>query len=322
MTNRYPSLDGWRGLAILFVLAGHLLPLGPEAWQVNSTVATTGMVIFFNLSGFLITSILLHDTNIIRFLLRRFMRIVPLAWLVLCVTFFYEHATPKIYLPHLFFYANWGDPMALIDSTSHFWSLCVEVQFYVVIATLVFFSREKAFYFLPIICVGITALRWYDSIGVAINTYYRVDEILAGSILALLYKRRDAVANWFCWFNPLVIFPLVLISAHPQGNFIQYFRPYLSLLLIGSTLFGPRAHPITMRFLSDKSLFYIATVSYALYVLHGGLRHTWLGEGDTLVRYMKRPLLFAATFFLAHISTFYYENYWICLGKKLCAKIK
>ena len=37
--NRFLSLDGWRGLSILFVLAGHLLPLGPKSWQMNSSVA-------------------------------------------------------------------------------------------------------------------------------------------------------------------------------------------------------------------------------------------------------------------------------------------
>lgn len=79
MGNRFAVLDGWRGLAILFVLAGHLLPLGPKAWQMNAAVATTGMVIFFNLSGFLITNILLHNQNILTFLTRRFIRIVPLA---------------------------------------------------------------------------------------------------------------------------------------------------------------------------------------------------------------------------------------------------
>ena len=119
MKNRFSALDGWRGLAILFVLAGHLLPLGPKILQMNAAVATSGMVIFFNLSGFLIANILLHDQNIISFLIRRFMRIVPLAWLVLFVTFLSTGAGWPVYLPHLFFYANW-EPMALAGPTSHF----------------------------------------------------------------------------------------------------------------------------------------------------------------------------------------------------------
>jgi peptidoglycan/LPS O-acetylase OafA/YrhL len=53
---------------------------------------------------------------------------------------------------------------------------------------------------------------------------------------------------------------------------------------------------------------YVAEVSYALYVIHGILSATWLGSGDKLVRYLKRPLLFGATFLLAHISTRYFEQ--------------
>jgi hypothetical protein len=40
------------------------------------------------------------------------------------------------------------------------------------------------------------------------------------------------------------------------------------------------------------------------------------------VRYLKRPLLFAATFLLAHASTFYYEQRWIDFGKRLSARVR
>lgn len=55
----------------------------------------------------------------------------------------------------------------------------------------------------------------------------------------------------------------------------------------------------------------------ALYVVHGLLTATWLGSGDDLVKYLKRPLLLAATFGLAHLSTFYFEARFIAWGKRL-----
>jgi len=320
MKNRFSALDGWRGLAILFVLAGHLLPLGPKMWQMNAAVATSGMVIFFNFSGFLIANILLHDQNIISFLIRRFMRIVPLAWLVLVVTFFSTGAGWSVYLPHLFFYANW-EPMALAGPTSHFWSLCVEMQFYLSIAALVFLLKKKAFYLLPLLCAVVTIYRWQNNVGIAINTYYRVDEILAGCILSLLYNRNSTfVRRFFCSFNPILIFPLVLVSSHPQWDFMMYFRPYISMVMIGSTLFNDQASWLD-RWLKSRFLFYIAGISFALYVIHGGLRYTWLADGDKMVLYLKRPLFLAVTFLLAHISTFYYEKYWITLGKRITARL-
>lgn len=320
MKNRFSALDGWRGLAILFVLAGHLLPLGPKVWQMNAAVATAGMVIFFNLSGFLITNILLRDQNTVSFLIRRFMRIVPLAWLVLLITFFCTSAGWPVYSPHFFFYANW-EPMALGGPTSHFWSLCVEMQFYVSIAALVFLLKKKAFFVLPLLCVAVSIYRWHNDVSVAINTYYRVDEILAGCILALLYNRNDTfVRRLFCSLNPIFIFPLVLVSSHPHGDFTMYFRPYISMVMIGSTLFNEQVSWLD-RWLKSRFLLYIAGISYALYVIHGGLRYTWLADGDTVIRYFKRPLFFAVTFLLAHISTYYYEKHWIDLGKRITARL-
>ena len=79
--SRLQLLDGWRGISISLVLAGHLLPLGPKSLQINPTATAAGMAMFFILSGFLITSLLLRDDHIGRFLVRRFARIVPLAWL-------------------------------------------------------------------------------------------------------------------------------------------------------------------------------------------------------------------------------------------------
>jgi peptidoglycan/LPS O-acetylase OafA/YrhL len=77
-----------------------------------------------------------------------------------------------------------------------------------------------------------------------------------------------------------------------MGGFLQYLRPYVSMLLIGGTLFLPERYPKATRLLNQQSLQYIATISYALYIIHGGLRYTWLGEGDKIIRYLKRPLLF------------------------------
>lgn len=316
--NRFQSLDGWRGLSILFVLAGHLLPLGPKSWQMNSSVASAGMAVFFILSGFLITNILFRDKNIFRFLVRRFMRIIPLAWLVIVISLIILSANQSTYIAHLLFFANWP-PMNLTEATSHFWSLCVEMQFYVAIAFLVASLKSRFYLVLPILCFSVTLYRYFNGVEIAINTYYRVDEILAGCILAIFYNDKrysENIAKFFRAINPIYIFPLLLISAHPEGGVINYFRPYIALLLIGSTMYSTK-ELWWSRLLASKFLFYIASISFALYVIHGGLRETWLGEGDVLEKYIKRPLFFLTTFVLAHVSTFYYEKYWIKLGKKL-----
>lgn len=312
--SRYPSLDGWRGLSIVLVLLGHLFPMGPKSWQMNAAIAGSGMAMFFILSGFLITSILLTDQNIKHFIIRRFLRIVPLAWLVMLISLFLQNSPIQLYLPHLFFYANWP-PMSLTGPTGHLWSLCVEMQFYIGIALLILFFK-KAFWLLPIMAIMVTAYRCINGAEMAINTYYRVDEILAGCTLALIYNvGTDKLKELIRQLNPLYIIPFLLLSAHPDSGWFNYLRPYIAMLMIGSTLMNTKQKWLDI-YLSNKTLIYIASISYALYVIHGGLSSTWLGEGETTDKYLKRPLLLGITFVLAHFSTFYFEKYWITLGKK------
>lgn len=315
--TRFHALDGWRGISILLVLAGHLLPIGLPQWQMNGAVAATGMALFFILSGFLITNILIKNYDIKSFLIRRFMRIIPLAWLVIIIRFSLVPVSSDTLFSNLFFYANW-EPIRLTAGMGHFWSLCVEMQFYILIAALVMLLKSRAFYLLPIILIAITGYRYFSGVEMAITTYYRLDEILAGCILALLYQQRNskAIANFFTWINPLYLLPLLLISAHPVGGLLNYIRPYLAMIVVGSTLFNEKRVWLN-KLLNSRVLFYLASISYALYVIHGVLTHTWLGEGDTVIKYIKRPLLLGITFLLAHLSTFYYEKYWIGLAKRI-----
>ena len=320
-SSRVSALDGWRGISIALVLAGHLLPLGPKSWNLNVAVAGSGMAIFFTLSGCLITSVLLRDDNVRNFLIRRLMRIVPLAWLATIVTLGLTGASADRWLPHLFFYANTG-PMWLTNATGHFWSLCVEVQFYVMIALLVLAFGRRALYVLPLVAVGVTLLRLWEHKAMVINTPYRIDEILTGCTLALVlhrYKGREPID--FIGLVPWIGLPLLVLSAHPAGAGLNYFRPYIASVVVGSSLFAGSSS-ITVRLLSSPLLAYLAKISYALYIIHGCLMTSWLGTGDTLAKYAKRPLFFAVTFALAHLSTTYYESFFIALGKRWTAGSK
>jgi len=135
-------------------------------------------------------------------------------------------------------------------------------------------------------------------------------------VLALIYNTNGSILSVISKLSPLYLCPILILSAHPLGGFTAYLRPYLALLLIGSTL-SAKDDIWWKKWITCSTLVYIASISYALYVLHGVLRHTWLGDGATLEKYAKRPLLFAVTFGLAHLSTFYYEKYFIQLGKKI-----
>jgi len=314
------ALDGWRGLSILCVLAGHLLPLGPSYLLLNSAVARLGMVLFFILSGFLITRFLIYKPNVTHFIIRRFFRIIPLAWLYIVISLFLESSELKTYLAQLLFYANYP-PFYLTNTTAHLWSLSIEMQFYVGVALLVAILKTKGLYLLPLVCVGISLFRFYSEVHISIVTHFRLDEILAGACLALIYEgqKKEELTKLFNYFNlPLffVFFLLLLLSCHDVGGGLAYFRPYFAALLIGGTLFNP-AVALSLK-LNNKILLYFAATSYSLYVIHPLLAHSWLGMGEgSIEKYSKRILLFSVLFMLAHLSTFYYEQYWIRLAKKI-----
>lgn len=307
-------LDGWRGLSILLVLAAHLLPLGPHALQLNYSVGILGMVVFFNLSGFLITSFLLRDQRITGFLIKRFCRVLPLAWLYLAVALLLSAAPLSTWLSHYLFYANLP-PKDLLPMTDHLWSLCVEVQFYVGVALLVLLLRARGLLLLPLLCLMFTLLRVWHGEEASSVSYYRIDEILAGCILALAYHGRfgtrcrqvfAVVPQW-----PLLL--LLVLSSMPQGAWLNYLRPYLAALLIGATIMSPGT--LLVRMLGWRFLLFCAGISYALYVIHPILSFTWLGAGDVYLKYAKRPLYFAVLFLLAYMSTKYYESWFIAQGR-------
>lgn len=273
------------------------------------------MVLFFILSGFLITRFLLRNDSVPNFLIRRFCRIVPLAWVGSLVALAMEPAPLSAYVPHLLFYAN-IPPLHLTDVGSHLWSLCVEVQFYVGIALAVWLLGVRSLYLLPVVCVLATLARVFSAFPID-NATLRVDEILAGGVLALVYEGRLGARPqaWLTRLNAFVPLVLLLVCSHPAAGDLGYLRPYLAAVLIGATLFAPP--PMLAVVLHSRVLSYIATISFAIYVIHHLLMFTWLAEGDRWVRYAKRPLLFAATFALAHFSTFHFERRFIEWGQRL-----
>jgi peptidoglycan/LPS O-acetylase OafA/YrhL len=315
------ALDGWRGVSILMVLAAHLLPLGPHFWKLNELAGILGMVVFFILSGFLITSFLIKNQNIPSFLIRRFFRVIPLAWLYLGISLALSDASLTAWYTHFLFYANMP-PKDLLPLTDHMWSLCVEVQFYVGVAILVCLFKRRGLYLLPILCVFFTGVRVWYGVFAASVTYYRIDEILAGCTLALMYHGQFGrplqfrLNQKFQW----MVLILLVLSCWPHSGWFNYFRPYLAAVLIGSTIVNPDS--ALVKLLNNRIFFYLAGISFSLYVIHPMLAHSWLGSGDVILKYLKRPLLFAVLFFLAILSTKYFESWFIECGRKLSSKFK
>jgi peptidoglycan/LPS O-acetylase OafA/YrhL len=319
--TRLPVLDGWRGISILLVLIGHMLPLGPKWLKLNAMVSAAGLSIFFFLSGFLVVSMLLRNDNIASFLIRRLFRILPLAWMLLIAMLFVQVPPSSVWLANLLFFANIF-PKDLLPHGEHLWSLSVEVQFYLAVALVVAIFGRRGLILVPLACLAVTLARISYGMGFSIITWFRIDEILIGGTVALFVtspRCGDAALKWPA-VVPFGLIPMLFLSCHESLPFANYLRPYITALLVYSTIH--RKADFLQNILSGKALKYFAQASYALYVIHPVTYAGWLGEGDVVVKYTKRILSFLLTFCFAHVSSNYYEKYWNELGHKLASRVE
>lgn len=301
-------LDGVRAMSILLVLAGHLLPLGPKNLQLNALSATGGMSLFFVLSGFLICSFLLAGIPVRDFLIKRLTRIVPAATVYIVVIFLIIDFRPMHALVTGLYLNNYLTGYAT-GLSGHLWSLCVEMHFYAAAALIAMLFGKRGLWLFPVLALIVTALRVATGETFSIKTHLRVDEILAGATLALVYRGYFGALPQVRSLPALL--PLLLafwaVTVHLASGPLQYFRPYSTALLVGSVLYSG---PGLMRtFLESTPMRYIATVSYALYIWHFFAISFGLNEGSSLARYLiKRPISIVLMFALAHASTFYIER--------------
>jgi peptidoglycan/LPS O-acetylase OafA/YrhL len=314
--KRMPALDGLRGLALLLVLLGHVYQFaGPyeamrRAWPRAGAVlgrigteAGLGVDLFFVLSGFLITGILLDargsDHYFRNFYARRFLRIFPLYYATLAVTLWLIPAVASVREPRfadllgqqrwLWLYAvnlpvAWGQKWGSeLFQYTHFWSLAVEEHFYLVWPLVVWLCSGRT---LRWVCVGLMiaspALRTtlmavgVDGWNASSFTPCRLDGLTLGGLIALLV-RSDDTRRQLARYAPkmfLVTFPLLLgYVARPRS--LDALGATLGLsaiaLCFGSVLvlsLDDRSGSRWQSFLRTRFMRTLGKYSYGLYVLH------------------------------------------------------
>lgn len=313
-----PILDGWRALSILLVLAGHWLPLGLASWQINASVAASGMALFFCLSGFLITQFLHVDPRVGVFLIKRIFRVVPLAWAAMTILVVANKVTFKTAIANFLFFANLP-PSQLMPGGEHLWSLFVEMQFYIFMAIVALLGGRKGLFLIPVFTVCITLLRIQAGEIISIVTWHRADEIFIGGCVSLAWnnaKIERFARRLSPLASPLLLVCLIGISL-PQAATFGYLRPYIAGATIFASLYA--FPPPWYQVWTCKTARYIARISYAVYVVHGMLSATPLGGHGVskIERYILRVPLALLTWAISHLSTFYYERAAIALGHRL-----
>lgn len=224
--SHIPALDGLRAVAILLVIVhnagsvdGQLSGIPLRLWAVLSNAGWAGVQLFFALSGFLITRILLEskgaDGWLRNFYVRRVLRIVPLYYTLLAVVFFVApHVallTPLAGHPtrsSLWLWAylsNWVSPFGgLPASLPHVWSLAVEEQFYLIWPFVVALFAEGTVALISIgliVCALVARIGLHAALPINVAheaaytfTIARCDAIALGALVALAFRNKRAFA--------------------------------------------------------------------------------------------------------------------------------
>ena len=298
--KRLPALDGLRGLAVVLVVLSH-------SWSASTFnfwphIGWSGVELFFVLSGFLITSILLDAkgaANYFRtFYARRILRIFPLYYVVIGVGFAMVAFLPTAYAPQLgiptghewtywLFLSNVSMAATTfsLSSAGVTWSLAVEEQFYLLWAPIVFLLRRSVLLYLCLI-LYITTLVWrlvlYGTHGWTLAGLVllpsQMDSLAIGAFVAALLRdtsQHARVARWAPWLLASSAGG-ILFTAIREGTFYNAAETTWALsfslypLLFGSALtmaiLGPNSRWATL--LETPLLRTFGRYSYAIYLLH------------------------------------------------------
>jgi peptidoglycan/LPS O-acetylase OafA/YrhL len=365
----YPALDGLRAIAFLLVFYFHYFAL-PWGWA--------GVEIFFVLSGFLITGIL-YDTQddvhrFRNFYVRRTLRIFPLYWATLEVVLVivllihgkvdWTFAAWPLYLGNMLGFlhpptagptfgmiaagklANNGHLYHSTLQIEHFWSLCIEEQFYIFWPAVIFFVRRRIR--LIWICAAIILIcpvarliaqshapMWFlQQQLLYIFMPLRVDAFAYGALLALLHRgERFPSLNKFAaiYLYLGLLLAGIYLGPHIMDAYFQrtYYYPQwemtwglvlvdtLSLALLVLAL---EPGSFIYKTLNTRSLRWLGRISYGAYVFH----YIYIGADTWLINHLPMqnkllPILFIPlvfTILLAWLSFRYFETPFIRLKNR------
>lgn len=308
-TTHVRALDGLRGIAILLVLMMHTLHFESVrpfwSWIISGIkVGWIGVDLFFVLSGFLITRILIQlrdaPNRASVFYGRRALRILPGYFFYLLLTvplllFFAapEHANlTREILPWLLvfgqnFYGALADPGLNLGPLSQLWSLAVEEQFYLLWPFLVWHVRTEQLasaalmiVVLAVLCRLLLALADVTPHVSYVLPFTRMDGFAAGAWLAA--RQATAVTTMPGWLRPLPWAAALLLgltlalgsSGWPQGiwsmTLCLSLTPLIFAGLLHRTLVASPGSSLR-ALLSQPWLMFFGRHSYALYLVHTGV---------------------------------------------------
>ncbi len=344
--SHQPALDGLRGLALCFVLAYH------GGWGATHG-GFVGLSLFFVLSGFLIGSLLLHEASqtgtvdLRKFYERRFRRLLPIAAVTLAVVFVVwslRHAmTPQLRTDIGWSYlyaANWrfissGNSYAALfvqaSPVTHFWSLAIEEQFYLVIplvwALTLRWSRSNARRVLMWLIGGVALVSVVYTLVANLNAdrvYYGTDTrmaelaigLLLGFLLSPKQRRITMMSNQTLRRSLQAAGPVALVAMVLIGTRFHHDHPFFAnggfavLAILASAVVISALIPGSWmsRFLAWGPLVAFGRISYGFYVVHWPILILMSANVAGPTQWLRFVVAMVLSLVLAWMSHRYFEE--------------
>ena len=347
------GLNGIRAIAAVAVLVSHIT-LSLENFGLNPyifgsmddgnpqglSLAGFGVSIFFTLSGFMITYLLLIEKkrgfiNVNKFYKRRILRIWPLYYLFLLICLICYHVFNLNYLANSFYYyIFFGANVAFVTGDTlpflaHYWSLGVEEQFYIFFPWIAKLSNRLFLNFMifgSFILISLKIFLHFYFPGSLLELFLHVTRfhcMLIGGIGGLLYYQERRIfiqiVNSFyiqvtAW---LIILAVALNQFHLASVIDNELISLVAVILIVGQVSGQS--PINLE---NRIMDYLGKISYGIYVIHPLIifGYSRLGIELEFHTHLQYIIIYASviltTFLLAHLSYRYFELYFLKLKAK------
>ncbi len=298
---RIPSLDGLRALSIAFVLVQHTVrSTGDHFVKYTTHFGSLGVWIFFVISGFIITNLLLREADrgpisLRQFYLRRGLRLLPALFAYLIFVAIIQECVVDLKVRPIHFFSGafflvpyipwWHHPWA----TGHLWSLAVEEHFYIFWPPLLAWlgvKRAKWLVIAAVLVMPVFRVCWYKAelwynteLNPLANSLFGIGDLMAYGALAAIWYHRQPEQMLRCVRRSVTLGRIVAVVAIGSILYLRTTRvlPILDVpfgmtvvglavtYLLLSVCFAERAS-LLFRLLNLPAVAWVGTISYSLYL--------------------------------------------------------
>jgi peptidoglycan/LPS O-acetylase OafA/YrhL len=353
----FPNLNGLRFIAAFLVIIHHVEQFKSISKIENywgaipfiGIIGKLGVILFFVLSGFLITYLLLAEENsfkkisIKKFYMRRILRIWPLYFLIIILAFvvlpnielftlpgyskdvIYSNLAWKLILYAIFFPNLVLSLLGIIPYASHTWSIGTEEQFYLVWPVILKYIKKHRILLMVGIIISYLAIKFflltsfgnyipYSNVIRAFWNSFPIDCMAIGGLYSILLFQKSKYLKYIIR-NDLFYFSICLVTLFMiKGIYIPYIHYEFYSVFFGLIIINFAVNKKIKISLENTILNYLGNISYGLYMYHpiGIVLALYISLSfDIHTNWLIYPLSLILTITMAGLSYKYFESFFL-----------